>query len=182
MFQWEFEAFLVCYRENLRHFLVCFSENLRHFLYLTERILGISCILQREFEAFSCMFQWEFEAFLVCFSDNLRHFLYFSERIWGEYQLWGDWRNPGHHSPWSGGECWPATVALWGFHTSRHQNCSRRPGKNHRSLTLTLLRLRSSKGQGHNDFWKASKLCHIGIHWKALAEFSQMRTHLAGFQ
>ena len=31
-------------------------------------------------------------------------------------------------------------------------------------------------------FWKLSKPCHIGIHWIALAEFSQMSTHVPGFQ
>ena len=36
--------------------------------------------------------------------------------------------------------------------------------------------------QGRKDFWKPFKPCHVGIHWIALAEYSQMSTHLPGFQ
>ena len=32
------------------------------------------------------------------------------------------------------------------------------------------------------DFWKPPKPCHVGIHWKALAEYSQMGTHVPAFQ
>ena len=49
-------------------------------------------------------------------------------------------------------------------------------------LTLPMLRLLLSKAQGHNDFWKPSEPCHVGVHWIALAEYSQMSTHLPGFQ
>ena len=49
-------------------------------------------------------------------------------------------------------------------------------------LTLPMLRLLSSKEQGCKDFWKPSKPCQVGIHWIALAEYSQMSTHLPGFQ
>ena len=49
-------------------------------------------------------------------------------------------------------------------------------------LTVPVLRLLSSKAQGCKDFWKPSKPCHVGTHWIALAEFSQMSTHLPGFQ
>ena len=38
-------------------------------------------------------------------------------------------------------------------------------------LTLPMLRLLSSKAQGHEDNWKPSKPCHVGIHLKALAEY-----------
>ena len=31
-------------------------------------------------------------------------------------------------------------------------------------------------------FWKPSKPCHVCIHWKALAEYSQMITYVPGFQ
>ena len=48
-------------------------------------------------------------------------------------------------------------------------------------LTLPMLRLLSSKAQGRKDFWKPLKPCHVGIHWIALAEYSQMSTHLPGF-
>ena len=49
-------------------------------------------------------------------------------------------------------------------------------------LTLPMLRLLSSKPQGRQDFWKPSKPCHVGIHWTALPEYSQMNTHVPGFQ
>ena len=49
-------------------------------------------------------------------------------------------------------------------------------------LTLPMLRLRSSIGQESTDVWKPSKPCHIGIHWVALTECSQMSTHVPGFQ
>ena len=34
----------------------------------------------------------------------------------------------------------------------------------------------------YKGFWKTFKPCHIGIHWKALTEHSQMSTHVAGVQ
>ena len=40
----------------------------------------------------------------------------------------------------------------------------------------------TSKAQGCKDFRKTSKPCHVGIHWKALNQFSQMSTYLPGFQ
>ena len=43
-----------------------------------------------------------------------------------------------------------------------------------------MLMLLSSKAQGCKDW--LSKTCHVGIHWKALAEYSQMSTHVPGFQ
>ena len=49
-------------------------------------------------------------------------------------------------------------------------------------LTLPMLRLFSSIAQGCKYFGKSSKPCHVGIHWKVLAEYSQMSTHLPGFQ
>ena len=49
-------------------------------------------------------------------------------------------------------------------------------------LTLSMLKLLSSKAQGCKDFWKPSKPSHVGIHWEALAERSQMSTHLSWFQ
>ena len=48
-------------------------------------------------------------------------------------------------------------------------------------LTLPMLRLLSSEAQGRKDFRKLSKPCHVGIHWIALAEYSQMSTHTPGF-
>ena len=49
-------------------------------------------------------------------------------------------------------------------------------------LTLTMLRVHSPKAQKRKNLWKTSKPCHVGTHWKALAEYSQMSTHLAGFR
>ena len=37
------------------------------------------------------------------------------------------------------------------------------------------------QGQGRKDFRKPSKPCHVGIHWIALTEYSQMSTHVPGF-
>ena len=50
------------------------------------------------------------------------------------------------------------------------------------ALTLPMLRLLSSKEQGCKYFWIPSKPCHVGIHWIALTEYSQMSTHVPGFQ
>ena len=50
------------------------------------------------------------------------------------------------------------------------------------TLTLLMLRLLSSNTQEHKDFGKTPKPSHVGIHWIALAEYSQMRTHVQGFQ
>ena len=43
-----------------------------------------------------------------------------------------------------------------------------------------MLRLLSSKAQRHNYFLKPLKPCHVGIHWIALAEYSQRSTHVRG--
>ena len=45
-----------------------------------------------------------------------------------------------------------------------------------------MLRLLLSKAQGCKDFWKTLKPCLVGIHWKALDEYSQMSTHVPGFE
>ena len=47
------------------------------------------------------------------------------------------------------------------------------------SLTHPIL---SSKAQGCKYIWKPSKPCHVGIHWIDLAKYSQMSTHMPGFQ
>ena len=43
------------------------------------------------------------------------------------------------------------------------------------SVLRSLLRLLLSRAQGHNDFLKLFKPCHVGIHVKALSDYSQMR-------
>ena len=45
-----------------------------------------------------------------------------------------------------------------------------------------MLRLLSSKTQEQKDARKPSTPCHVGTHWKALAECFQMSTHLPGFR
>ena len=50
------------------------------------------------------------------------------------------------------------------------------------SLALPMLRLLSSNAQGCKYFWKPSKPCHVGVHWIALTEYSQMSTYMLGFQ
>ena len=52
----------------------------------------------------------------------------------------------------------------------------------HTWLTLPRLRLLLYKAQERKNLWKSSKPCLVGTHWKALAECSQMSTHLPGFQ
>ena len=49
-------------------------------------------------------------------------------------------------------------------------------------LTLPMLRLFSSKAKECKILEKTSKPCRLSIHLKALAEYSQMSTHLPGFQ
>ena len=48
--------------------------------------------------------------------------------------------------------------------------------------TLPMLRLLSSKAQRRKYFWKPSKPCNVGIHWKTFAANVQMSTHVPGFQ
>ena len=45
-----------------------------------------------------------------------------------------------------------------------------------------MLRLLSSMVEKCKKLWKPSKPCHVGIHWKAPAEYFHMSTHLPGFQ
>ena len=51
-----------------------------------------------------------------------------------------------------------------------------------RGLKFPMLRLLSSKAQKLKISLNSSEPCHVGIHSKALAELSQMSTHLPGFQ
>ena len=37
-----------------------------------------------------------------------------------------------------------------------------------------------AKAQGNKKVWKPTKSSHVGIYWKALAEYSQMSTHMPG--
>ena len=49
-------------------------------------------------------------------------------------------------------------------------------------LSLKLLRVHSPNAQKRKNLWKTSKPCHVGTHWKALAEYFHMSTHLPGFR
>ena len=49
-------------------------------------------------------------------------------------------------------------------------------------VTLPMLRLLSSKAQECKDYRKLSKPCLVGIHQKVLTDYSQMSTHVPGFQ
>ena len=40
----------------------------------------------------------------------------------------------------------------------------------------------TSFSMGWKDFWKSSKPCHVGTHWKAPAENFHMSTHMPGFK
>ena len=48
-------------------------------------------------------------------------------------------------------------------------------------LILPMLRLLLLKAKGRKDSLKPPKPCHVGIHWIALPEYSQMSTYLPGF-
>ena len=48
-------------------------------------------------------------------------------------------------------------------------------------VILTLLRLLLSKAQGRKAFRQPFKPCHVGIHWIALAECSQVSNMCQGF-
>ena len=48
-------------------------------------------------------------------------------------------------------------------------------------LTLPMHRL-IPKQKDAKIFLKSSKPCHVGIHWIALAEYSQMGNHMPGLQ
>ena len=49
-------------------------------------------------------------------------------------------------------------------------------------LMLSVLSILPSIAQGQRFFFKAFKPCHVGIHWIAHAEYSQISTHVPGFQ
>ena len=50
------------------------------------------------------------------------------------------------------------------------------------ALSLPMQMLLSLKAQGSKNFWKLSLPCHVGIHWIALIEYSQVSAHVPGFQ
>ena len=68
-------------------------------------------------------------------------------------------------SPWN---IFPTLFSPLSFHISLY--------------TLVMLRLLSLKAQGCKDFRKPFKPCDVGIHWIALAEYSQMSSNVPGFK
>ena len=69
--------------------------------------------------------------------------------------------SPGNYGTWS-------RLVSYSRHLLFKRKC---PIYRHLNLTLPMLRLLTSKAQGHKDFWKTSKPCHVGIHHIALAEY-----------
>ena len=49
-------------------------------------------------------------------------------------------------------------------------------------LTVSMLKLLLSMAEKCKKFWNPTKTCNVGIHWKALAEYYQMSTHMPRFQ
>ena len=97
------------------------------------------------------------------------------ETIWNGVVDWVLMNNSHSDSYWS-------LLLLEGYHQNS-QTLFAAVGMNGlNKLTLSMLTLFSSKAKGGKDFWEPSKPCHVGIHWKALAEPSQKSTHLLGFQ
>ena len=50
------------------------------------------------------------------------------------------------------------------------------------NINLLMLRLLSPKALRWKDIWKPSKPCYVGIRWIALTGYSQISTHVLGFQ
>ena len=76
----------------------------------------------------------------------------------------------------------PISVDIWSSRWHFEQvdfNCT---SQSQVYLTLPMLRLLLSKAQECKILEKPLKPCRLGIHWKALVEYSQMSTHLPGFQ
>ena len=74
----------------------------------------------------------------------------------------------------------------WCFATSKHLQEVNTSTLSLCAISLVnpfnAVRLLSAKAQGCKNLWKPSKPYHVGIHWIALIECSQMSTHLLGFQ
>ena len=50
-----------------------------------------------------------------------------------------------------------------------------------KNLCIFVFWAKVASAQECKDFWKPSKPSHVGIHWIALTEYFQMRTHVSGF-
>ena len=77
---------------------------------------------------------------------------------------------------------WEAWLAVWGRYQFHRYSHAIRNTFTACALTLPMLTLFLSKVPGCKDFWKTSKPFKFSTHWIALAEYSQMSTHLPGFQ
>ena len=103
---------------------------------------------------------------------HIKRNIYMKKRIWRNYEI-SSMTTAKMRTNIGGTSTWTSRSSSDnGFKYSRNEFL----------LTLPMLRLRVSTAQGLNHFWKPSKTCHIGIHWTALAEYSQMRGHVPGFQ
>ena len=67
-------------------------------------------------------------------------------------------------------------LSVWSAYTKELSLCLSHP------LTLSMLRLLLSKQHSCKVFWIPYKPCHASIHGKVLFEYSQMSTHMPGFQ
>ena len=131
------------------------NENYVHRTFFSEKA---NWVLYENFEVISCKNE-------ICndrtfFSEKARWVKHENKNSWPYIRLLG---HEGHPCPW-----------LKYFNTKKNNNLF---------LTLTMLRLiLSPKAQGCKDFWKPSQPCHVGIHWIAFNEYSQMSTHVLGFR
>ena len=75
------------------------------------------------------------------------------------------------------------TTTQWdGFNWQSLLNPSNAEASSVQSTRMQTSRRFSKILSNAKNFWKPSKPCHVGIHWKALAEYFQLSTHLPGFQ
>ena len=104
------------------------------------------------------------------------------------------WRNKFQNSPWAAGGLKNFQTALTHSHLKyahslTHKILSLMLGLNSFQVLLywmSYVNPSNAKAtfvqtQWRKDFWRPSKPCHVGIHQIALAECSQMSTHLLGF-
>ena len=101
----------------------------------------------------------------------------------GQEDNWCGWARDIHNAPVRTTTTQHPTFHARNFPGSLSESCSPLASLTcFNPLTLPTFGLLSSKAQECKDFWKSSKLCHVGIHWIALTEYSQIGTHLPGFQ
>ena len=72
---------------------------------------------------------------------------------------------------------WQSRIAMGLITETAYHHCSDYNKLNPSLAKATLVQCTRSQ-----SFLKASKPCHVGTHWIALTEYSQMSTYLTGFQ